>query len=300
MSPYESYHALNSAPEEYERTRSISQPNTPSWQALGHSPGERQPLDNAHTFSASSQSQSHGTSRTLTRDEAFEDEAEFRLFVEATAGLSPEDNRRSSVYNIDPFEAQIHHQQQQQQRQRNPIQHDYSVSPLEPRDQSAYPTLTPNYSISPLEQNHPSPPPRPHRINHTSPQRSEQQTPTTLRAFRTLAAMPQASPPSRHHQPNSHPPQPPSRPHSQPQARPPSIPPPGLPSTSYPHPNSHQALLPNPLERLLPADDENVNQDDELPDYDTSQAEAQARSRAEASRRAQELQRRWREARGGG
>lgn len=165
-------------------------------------------------------------SATGVGDEAFEDEAQFRLFVEATAGLGPE-----QVF-------------------RHPND---SLSPLSPLSSS--PRRTQSERI----------------LSHQSPARDLvsplSDTPTTRFALSQLAQMPEAS----------------------------------LQPVREPLAPSHSGLdlwlQPSSLETedtgISSMEEIEADFDDELPDYAESQAQAQRHQRAEAARRAQELQRRW-------
>lgn len=169
-------------------------------------------------------------------DAAFNDEHEFRLFVEATAGLGP-------IPSLD---------------RREP-----SSEPPENHAQDA-------------------------RAGARSTIPSVEDTPGTLRALQHLAQMPQSTPPplASQHQ----------RPHLQRfgsdfdswlQA------PPSQPRLTQHLSMPHISNL-GPLEHWEDVPDVSPIED-ELPDYAASQAQAQAAQRIEATRRAQELQRRWQE-----
>lgn len=318
LSPCEMEHAaLHSAPGEFEQLRSVSQPNTPSWNARRSPSGEQPPsaLLRGPTLPRSSRRRLQSASGV--QDAAFNNEAEFRLFAEATAGLSPQDNLRSFTYQPDPLEAHFQAQIEQQPQpppqlpQLSHLHHQQAsetfVSPLE---QSACATWT--SEVSPLEQQYHQPT-QPTRAMHTAAPlfSSEQQTPTTIQAFQDLAGMPQAtSPLQQHHrhQP-SHPQHPHQHQHQHPRLQSSSpTPPPPFPR-AHPH-HRTESLRPETLnfEDLAITGEHRrrgeqhaqdfCDLDDELPDYVTSQAEAQAQKQTEAARRAQELQRRWREASG--
>lgn len=169
-------------------------------------------------------------------DAAFNDEHEFRLFVEATAGLGP-------VLSLDRRES--------------------SSEPQE--DHSHHRRTGPQSTVSPTAN-----------------------TPNTAQALQHLAQMPQSTalPPPSHH----------PRPHLQRfgsdfdswlQA------PPSQPRLTQHLSMPHMSNL-GPLEHWEDVPDVSPIED-ELPDYASSQAQAQAAQRVEATRRAQELQRRWQE-----
>lgn len=169
-------------------------------------------------------------------DAAFNDEHEFRLFVEATAGLGP-------IPSIDD--------------------HDFYYEP--PRSQ-------------PMEI----------RVSHRAEPRPITspiaETPTTLQALQHLAQMPRSTPSPQSERP------PLSRfgtdledwLHS----------PPSHARLAQQHSMPHMSASAQPENwHDIPDDDDPI--EDELPDYAASQAQAQAAQRIEATRRAQELQRRW-------
>lgn len=129
-----------------------------------------------------------------------------------------------------------------------------------------------------------SPPRRTHSERYTSP---ITQTPTTQLAFQHLAQMPLAASPRRDQ---------PAPPLSRQVSRPlptlaPAQPPPLRSAVSNLEMSAAVATM-NAISALTPTD-EGARDDDELPGYAESQAQAQASQRAEAGRRAQELQRRW-------
>ncbi|KAI7368094.1 hypothetical protein KC354_g2928 [Hortaea werneckii] len=165
------------------------------------------------------------------QDDAFRNESDFRLFVEATAGLEPEQPPK-------PKPAPLHYPS--------------STSPHQ------YGSSRPYDIVSPVAE-----------------------TPTTLRALQGIAQMPKSvSPPLQQREASSI--DPIAFDLSLHSAVPPSSgfrPPPGSPSTFADARDS-------PL---------SSDEDEELPDYAASQAQAQAAQRVEAARRAQELQRRWQE-----
>ena len=170
-----------------------------------------------------------------TSDAAFNDEHEFRLFVEATAGLGP-------IASIDDhmFGPNLSGSQ--------------PVDIRAPRREGTWPTT------SPIAE-----------------------TPNTIQALQHLAQMPQSTPEPQ-----------PSRPHLQrfgsnfddwlqTQPAQPRL----AQQHSMPQMSAHAPLGGwQDIADSLPIEDE-------LPDYAASQAQAQAAQRVEATRRAQELQRRW-------
>ncbi|KAK4541419.1 hypothetical protein LTR36_008020 [Oleoguttula mirabilis] len=227
LSPYGGQSGSRSAPDELRyMPRSVSQPSTPNYFQPRFEEIEPQPfqLPRSPTYPPTGRRRMH--SDTGVQDAAFADEQEFRLFVEATAGLGPEQAFRDS--HSHPSSSSF-----PQQRSWNT---GHSASPASPSGEL----------VSPLEG-----------------------TPTTLRALRHLAQMPQASSESLR-----------QRLHISPSGLDPWLQPPRRMSSS--------AISP-----VDPVDD--LPSDDEPPDYASSQAQAQAGQRVEAARRAQELQRRWEE-----
>lgn len=218
--------------------RSISQPTTPGLLPRV-SEVQATTLPRHGTYPPASERSDQNES--IINDAAFNDEHEFRLFVEATAGLGPipsVDHRGLSS----PFTSHSH-----------PIHHNDSTGRFE--------TDT-SYMISPTAD-----------------------TPTTVQALQYLAQMPEntsQSPPQPHNIQAFGPDfdswlqSPPS--HVGPAQRP------SMPQLST------QAVMPDwtSVPDVSPLDEE-------LPDYAESQAQAQAVQRVEATRRAQELQRRWQE-----
>ena len=236
MSPYEDRFSSYSAPDDLEfyHTRSVSQPPTASFTSMPSDFDDLPSLSipRSPTYPPAGRRRMH--SATGVGDAAFADEQEFRLFVEATAGLGPEQTFR----NHQPYSSST-------SSQRRP-RHDSSP---QPRQQ-----LPPNSdTVSPLEE-----------------------TPTTMYALQQLASMPQASQEPQRQRLNT------SASGLDLWLQPPGATPPTRTSV-------HDVSPLEELGRLGHLDDD----DDELPDYAESQAQAQAHQRAEASRRAQELQRRW-------
>ena len=213
--------------------RSVSQPVTP-W--LGDATTAT--LDTnatalpTHRSAAESDFSNIGFS---TSDAAFNDEHEFRLFVEATAGLGPAASIDDHMFGA-------------------------NLSGSQPVDIRASRRAGTQSMVSPIAE-----------------------TPNTVQALQHLAQMPQSTPDSHPVRPNlerfgsnfddwlQSPPQYPrlAQQHSMPQM--------SANAPLYGWQDIADAL---PIE-------------DELPDYAASQAQAQAAQRVEATRRAQELQRRW-------
>ncbi|KAI7218382.1 hypothetical protein KC333_g3622 [Hortaea werneckii] len=171
------------------------------------------------------------------QDDAFRNESDFRLFVEATAGLEPEQPAKSKP-------ASSHHSS-------------HTLPP--PQDRSSQP----HDIVSPVAE-----------------------TPTTLHALQGIAQMPKSvSPPRRHRQHEASSLDPIAFDLSLHSAVPPS-------SRLRPPPSeSSSSTFGGAGDSPFSSDEE----DEELPDYAASQAQAQAAQRVEAARRAQELQRRWEE-----
>jgi hypothetical protein len=214
--------------------RSVSQPVTPGLPQQG----SQEPA--APTLTFPTYTPGIAPARGDNSDAAFNDEHEFRLFVEATAGLGP-------VLSLDRRES----------------------SSESPNDHAQDVCNGSQSTISPTAV-----------------------TPTTLQALQHLAQMPQSTPPRT---PSPLPPQH-QRPHLQRF---------GSDFDSWlqtPHsqPRLTQHLSMPHMSNLAPLENWHDVPDvspieDELPDYASSQAQAQAAQRVEATRRAQELQRRWQE-----
>ena len=235
MSPYDGVDNDGFGNETYDYyPRSVSQPVTPGLPQ----PGSQQSAVPTLTFPT--YTPAVAPARGDNSDAAFNDEHEFRLFVEATAGLGP-------VLSLDRRES--------------------SSEPAGDYAQDTYTGLQSNVSPTAV-------------------------TPTTLQALQHLAQMPQSTPPRTPSPPPSHQ----QRPHLQRfgsdfdswlQA------PPSQPRLTQHLSMPHMANL-TPLEHWQDVPDMSPIED-ELPDYASSQAQAQAAQRIEATRRAQELQRRWQE-----
>lgn len=224
--------------------RSVSQPVTPGYPQPGGLSDLQTPfLPRAPTFPPAGE-RLRGRSARSANEAAFDDEYEFRLFVEATAGLGPVPSMDQR--DVSPVSPQIRHQDEYVGRP-NPLDTDYIISPLAA-------------------------------------------TPTTMEALQHLAQMPQSGPESQSQSQTGRQQlqilesefdgwlQAPSTSHRNPPRRP------SLPHMSVSAPMEDWRSVPD----VSPIDDE-------LPDYASSQAQAQAAQRVEATRRAQELQRRWRE-----
>ncbi|OTA24313.1 hypothetical protein BTJ68_11488 [Hortaea werneckii EXF-2000] len=169
------------------------------------------------------------------QDDAFRNESDFRLFVEATAGLEPEQPPKPKPDSLHyPSDTSPHH-----------------YGPSQPYD-----------IVSPTVE-----------------------TPTTLHALQGIAQMPKSASPPHRRRPLETPPLDPIAfdlsLHS-------GVP----PSRSLRPPTDSSSTFGGVGESPLSSDE-----DEELPDYAASQAQAQAQAaqRVEAARRAQELQRRWQE-----
>jgi len=236
MSPYSQHDDnLTHATFDYY-PRSVSQPVTP-----GLINTETAAHDAAGTVFGTPESLVEGThddTAFSTNDAAFTDEHEFRLFVEATAGLGP-------IPSMDD-----HHFASEFARSQ-------PADIRAPRRAGTDPTI-----VSPTAE-----------------------TPNTIEALQHLAQMPQSTPPPQH-----------ERPHLQ------SFgsnfenwlqPPPLRPRLTQQH--SMPQMSANALLDSWQDVPDTTPIDDELPDYAASQAQAQAAQRVEATRRAQELQRRWQE-----
>lgn len=213
--------------------RSVSQPVTP---------GLPEPMTDIEslttTFSRAPTYPPAGDRKYSHNDSGFDDEHQFRLFVEATAGLGPIPSMDEEFSPTMPASNRFQ---------------DRATSRVHGPDMGAV--------SSPVAE-----------------------TPTTVQALHYLAQMPESTPPLQ-----------PRRSDLQ------SF---GSEFDNWLQaPPSHHRLAqrrstPNMSSQALPEEDwrsvPDVSPiDDELPDYASSQAQAQASHRAEATRRAQELQRRW-------
>ncbi|KAK5152633.1 hypothetical protein LTS14_008167 [Recurvomyces mirabilis] len=202
----------------YQTRRAVSQPNSPP--SFQQQFAEAEPpmlgIPRSPTYPPAGRRRMHSTSGVT--DAAFDDEAEFRLFVDATAGLGPHTAFRPSVSTLGISRSRAH-------------------------DQSASPIAS---------------------------------SPSTMLALAHLAQMPQAGRTF-----ESHPRQVLQAVNA------------GVDLWSEPPTRSQPAMPLSPLDGDEEDDDDLPPPDDELPNYAESQAQAQAGQRAEAARRAQELQRRW-------
>jgi hypothetical protein len=217
--------STHSAPDELEHVRSRERSGSSASQYLPPPTSNDLPLPmgvpRSPTYPPGGRGRMHSSAGL--GDAAFDDEAEFRLFVEATAGLGPEQSFRHS----DPLSPVVA-SPRRTQSERTPLVH--VQSPV--RDM-----------VSPLSD-----------------------TPTTRLALQQLAQMPEASY------------------HSQTPTDLLEVSPSNLVDSWL----QARTATPDILD-VSPLEEE----DDELPDYAESQAQAQQHQRAEAARRAQELQRRW-------
>jgi hypothetical protein len=228
LNPYSSNDRLSisssySAPDdlEYHHSKNLSQTSGPSRLYPPMSDDDRLPMSvpRSPTYPPAGRGRMH--SATGVGDAAFADEQEFRLFVEATAGLGPEQfwKNGDSPTISSP------------RRTRSERVPQVNIHPAAQREM-----------VSPLSD-----------------------TPTTRYALHQLAQMPEGSP------------------HLQPQR-----------SYSAFDERQQSSYHSNDEFDISPLDEfEDRPPDDELPDYAESQAQAQQHQRAEAARRAQELQMRW-------
>ncbi|RMX85960.1 hypothetical protein D0869_03431 [Hortaea werneckii] len=222
--------------------RSISQPNTPSHLQTRFEESQPVPtpslgIPRSPTCPPTGRRRMYSDSGV--QDDAFRNESDFRLFVEATAGLEPEQPPKSkpasSHYPSDTF------------------------PPLQA------PSSQLHDIVSPVAE-----------------------TPTTLHALQGIAQMPKSvSPPRRHRQHETPSLDPIAFDLSLHSAIPPSS------RVRPPTPRSSCSTFGGGAGDSPFSSDE--DDDEELPDYAASQAQAQAAQRVEAARRAQELQRRWEE-----
>lgn len=236
MSPYDDQHSSLSAPDELGYfPRSVSQPNTPSLWPLTQEDETNEPrftmMPRSPTYPPLSRRRVR--SAVNVADTTFTDEEEFSLFVQATAGIMPEQTyTQSGVATTSSRNLQGLHN---------------DASHLHCPDSEQL--------VSAL-----------------------QDTPTTMRALQQLAQLPQGSLGSGQRGVD-------------------------LPQTSTPIRRANEAAMAGVdlwIEPPSPTfDEDDVSLiDDELPDYASSQQQAHAAQRAEAARRARELQLRWRQSQG--
>ncbi|KAK4635548.1 hypothetical protein CLAFUW4_00852 [Fulvia fulva] len=233
MSPYDDAQSSYSAPDELSLApRAVSQPSSAShWQTSFYMSDTEDDLPltmlpRTPTYPPSGGRRARGAASNV--EATFTDEEEFHLFVQATAGLGPEQAFRSPT---SPEE-----------------------SPRRSRATGARPFSTPQAPVS---------------TDLVSP---IQETPTTMHALRQLAQMP--------HDPR----------------RPAPVRLDAGQSFAAQRLDTAMGgidLWLQPPSAVSEEDDVVSPIDNELPDYAASQAQAQAAQRAEATRRAQELQRRW-------
>ncbi|KAK5136390.1 hypothetical protein LTR08_003516 [Meristemomyces frigidus] len=254
MNPYHSQFGMSSASDEMQHVpRSVSQPNSRNWFPRSYDRDDPQPgqLPRSPTYPPTGRRRMH--SDTGVQDGAFADEMEFRLFVEATAGLGPEQAFRNSTHQPSPVSIRRPHSWDD----------DHYSSRASPSEEL----------VSPLEE-----------------------TPTTLRALQHLAQMPRAS-----HEPQRQA----TLTALQQLAQ--------MPQASSDQPRQRMQASASGLDLWLTSADDSASPehdyvdsgdeehlpDEEPPDYASSQAQAEASQRAEAARRAQELQWRWQSRSGG-
>ena len=248
MSPYSTEFGMRSAPDKMQHVapRSLSQPHSASYFPQTYDPYDPQPgqLPRSPTYPPTGRRRMHSDSGA--QDGAFADEVEFRLFVDATAGLGPEQAFRPTIHPPTRHTVRRNHSWEANNDQISPIS-------------------SPEARVSPLEET----PTTLRALQHLAQMPQASQEPRrspTLRAFQQLAQLPQASnefPRQRTHTPAS--------------------------GVHLWLASSHD---PTGLENGNFENGEDLP-DDELPDYASSQAQAQNSQRIEAARRAQELQRRW-------
>lgn len=230
VSPYDEESTFHTPDEPQHYMRSVSQPNTPSFLAYrGHTDEpdavSLTGIPRSPTFPPARLAPQH-----TTTEAPFTDDEEFHLFVQATAGLGPEQPLRGSP-TIPSY---------QEERRR---------SMMHGREQQDHLPL-----VSPIQQ--------------------QQQTSTTMPAMQHMAQMPQ-------------------------------------PAFTLPRRPTPQRLMTEPIHAsdggldlwvehpsadVSEGDVSPIEEEDELPGYAESQAQAQAVQATEARRRAQELARRWQQA----
>jgi hypothetical protein len=222
-------------------------------------------------------------SATGVGEAAFADEKEFRLFVEATVGLGPEQAFRNSPHSpSSPSRRWRSTSDELNSRQHRRYTTEQTLSPSEG-------TLSPSTARA-LQG-----------LSHIPDLYPSAERRGTMTAFQEVPIMPESleRPPARRGTLSAYQEVPqmfePSRQpltHSQSARRPLQTSSSGLDLWL-----SSQGGAPPTTADLSPIDMEEEDElppgDDELPDYASSQAQVQAAQRVEATRRAQELQRRW-------
>lgn len=325
LSPYDPNRmSTYSAPEQLEHTfpRSVSQPNSPGfapdWSALpSRTDGPTSPVGIPRSPTYPPAGRRRMRSAAGPGDAAFDDEQDFRLFVEATAGLPPDLGFSPTQTSQSPLRRAATTQSagpsgRRQSEIASPtaetpttmlaLQH---LAAIPQANQTYRPQRTPQ-AIPPQPQQHHAP---------STAQLRPQATRTASQRDRLAASaagldlwLPSPISPQSQ-QPYSAHPSIPRRPEGSsnhgiaPTAATPSY---ADVSPLTPAAPSHAAgfhglgldrEIERQLEELALEDDGDGygrrDYDDELPDYAQSQAEAQAERRAEAARRAQELQERW-------
>lgn len=318
MSPYQPDRmSTYSAPEQLEhpQRRFASQPNSPgfapNWSALPSRNDEPSPISipRSPTYPPAGRRRMHSTSGI--GDAAFDDEQDFRLFVEATAGLPPDIGFSHPRTGQSPTHASQSPLRRAATTQRtgygetSPVA-ETPATMLALRDMAAIPQA--NQTYRPQRS---SDPPRQQQQGQGRQQpqpqaRQDVNRPTRPQATRSTSSRDRLAAsasgldlwlPSPVSPESAHPTDAPLSIHSIPRR--------AVGSSTYTDvspltpaaPHHFQGLdreIQRQLEELDLEEAEGDGEvDDELPDYAQSQAEAQAERRAEAARRAQELQERW-------
>ncbi|KAH9834264.1 hypothetical protein Tdes44962_MAKER08681 [Teratosphaeria destructans] len=291
VGPYDDGRSTScSAPDDLQsRVRPVRQPIYPDYRQTeprSVPPYLRQAFPRSPSYPPAGQRRTHRAFGV--GDAAFEDEEEFRLFVQATVGLSPELSQRpqTTYSSWSPTRTQRSVSDVLSggacRRERDEQVLSPTTDALSPATARAFQEL----SLIP-------------RSAHRPPARQD-----TMIAYQQVPTMPEMLQPQ---QPHCQ--QPEYLPQYQGQRQSPRERPTLQTMASAPNlwvrlpdaaPESSPQVSPIDLEDCAdfappsPLSDD----DDELPDYAASQAQAQARRRVDAARRAQELQRRWRESGG--
>ena len=320
MSPYDSSRmSVYSAPENMQHSHSpgfLSQPNSPgfapSWSALPSRSEEPSPIGipRSPTYPPAGRRRMHST--TGVGDAAFDDEHDFRLFVEATAGLPPEVgfSRQSPTTSSQSPRRRATTQGRQDSLPTN----EFSPTAETPSTMFALQQLASipqaNQTYRPYQQSQISSRSEPQPQPQLQPPPSRPQATRSGSSRDRLAASASGldlwlpspiSPQSSSHQPQTTHQHISRRPvGSSSSERPATVSSRAYPDISPLTPALGISGLDREIERQLEEleleeedEGEQRDWDDELPDYAQSQAEAQAERRAEAARRAQELQERW-------
>nr|POE88183.1 hypothetical protein CFP56_11412 [Quercus suber] len=254
VDPYPDFAHMVHARDRLQQVRSVSQPASPDFKRLEFEMNDTL-LTGLSQASPHPSSSTHHARTGTTNDAVLADPEDFHLFAQATSGLESDPSF--------PLSAAASFQESQQHQQRpwlvlppHDVDHESSIVPLE----AETPTLMQASQIALMPQ----------QLRHQA------MLPAQVRSSPQLA--------TRSVQPGQQQVFVPGLPHYEP----PSL---SADTAPWQYPPSESTQL--DLEALGLGDISPTNHDDELPDYASSQAEAQAAQRMDAVRRAAELQIRW-------